>query len=51
MGLTELEYNHLYDYAAFCRYQTSSSKNQRRIQAYILSSYSLSHERTCGMER
>ena len=31
MGLTELEYDHLYDYAAFSRYPTGSSKNQRRI--------------------
>ena len=33
MGLTELEYDHLYDYAAFSRYPTGSSKtkNQRHI--------------------
>jgi len=31
MGLTELECDHLYDYAAFGRYPTGSSKNQRRI--------------------
>ena len=31
MGLTETEYDHLYDYAAYNRYPTGSSKNQRRI--------------------
>lgn len=28
MGLTELEYDHFYDYAAFGHYPTGSSKNQ-----------------------
>ena len=28
VGLTEIEYNHLYNYAAFKRYPTGSSKNQ-----------------------
>ena len=31
MGLSETEYDHLYDYAAFRRYPTGSCKNQRRI--------------------
>ena len=31
MGLTEIEYDQLYDYVAFSRYPTGSSKNQRRI--------------------
>ena len=31
MGLTALEYDQLYDYAAFHQYPTGSSKNQRRI--------------------
>ena len=31
MGLTEIEYDQLYDYAAFSQYPTGSSKNQRRI--------------------
>ena len=31
MGLTAIEYDHLYDYAAFSRYPTGSSKNLRRI--------------------
>ena len=31
MGSTEIEYDHLYDYAAFSRYPTGSFKNQRRI--------------------
>ena len=30
-GEMELEYHHLYNYAAFIRYPTSSSKNQHRI--------------------
>jgi len=30
-GDMELEYNHLYNYAAFSRYPTGSSKNQHRI--------------------
>ena len=30
-GEMELEYDHLYNYAAFRRYPTGSSKNQRRI--------------------
>ena len=30
-GDMELEYDHLYNYAAFSRYPTGSSKNQRRI--------------------
>ena len=31
MGLTAIEYDQLYEYAAFHRYPTGSSKNQRRI--------------------
>ena len=31
MRLSEIEYDHLYDYAAFSRYPTGFSKNQRRI--------------------
>ena len=31
MGLSEMEYDHLYDYAACRRYPTGSCKNQRRI--------------------
>ena len=30
-GEMEIEYDHLYNYAAFSRYPTGSSKNQRRI--------------------
>ncbi len=31
MGLTELDYDQLYNYAAFSQYPPGSSKNQRRI--------------------
>ena len=31
MGLSEMEYDPLYDYAAFRRYPTGSCKNQRHI--------------------
>ena len=31
MRLTEIEYDHLYNYAAFNQYPIGSSKNQRRI--------------------
>ena len=31
MGLSEIEYDHLYNYSAYGQYPTGSSKNQRRI--------------------